>query len=379
MNVKGGGNYAGERRILFIMDRATRKFPGDIPLWIQYVQVAQKQKAYKKVIQILTSLVRLHPTKPEVWTYAAKYAMEEHADMTEARSYMQRGLRFCKQSRQLWLDYAKLELIYVAKIAARRSILGLDMDWTDKSLTSAADDVDANIVKLPAITAEDIDPSLRTDQDVDEEELQAFSKTPALSGAIPMAIFDAAMDYFKDERLGAEFFEMVIDMKDVACAKPILEHIVNVLITTTPNSPVSLDASIRLPLVGIPISSPLFPKALQTALDRLRAGTQSHNSAELCVKTAGWISEYLEAVDLDQDIRTVLSSILSKTIAHYKSLIKQGQGSDRETAQLLEKARSAQLLTAAASLDQLALELWPSSKVLASLRELAPSHVLALQ
>lgn len=117
--------HNGQRRIFFVFDRGTRKFPGDVGLWMQSVEYARGQHSHKKVSQILTNALRLHPTKSDLWTYAAQFAMEENGDMTEARSYMQRGLRFCKNSSALWLQYAKLELVYIAKIAARRQILGV--------------------------------------------------------------------------------------------------------------------------------------------------------------------------------------------------------------------------------------------------------------
>lgn len=118
--------HAGQRRIFLVLDRATRKFPGDLSLWMQYLDFASKQKANKKLSQVLTNLLRLHPTKPAIWIYAASNALNVKDDLTEARSYMQRGLRFCKHSKDLWLEYAKLEMLYVSKIAARSRVLGLD-------------------------------------------------------------------------------------------------------------------------------------------------------------------------------------------------------------------------------------------------------------
>ena len=75
---------------------------------------------------ILTDALRFHPPSADLWIYAAKYSLDDHADMSQARSYMQRGLRFCKSAKTLWIQYAKLELIYIAKLVARQQILGLD-------------------------------------------------------------------------------------------------------------------------------------------------------------------------------------------------------------------------------------------------------------
>ena len=59
-------HYSGQRRIFFVFDRATRKFHGDTGLWLEYLNYAKREKANKKVAQILTSMLRMHPTMPEI-------------------------------------------------------------------------------------------------------------------------------------------------------------------------------------------------------------------------------------------------------------------------------------------------------------------------
>lgn len=46
--------------------------------------------------------------------------------MDAARALMMRGLRNCKDSEILWLDYFKLELVYASQLKQRREVLGLD-------------------------------------------------------------------------------------------------------------------------------------------------------------------------------------------------------------------------------------------------------------
>lgn len=151
--------HSGQRRIFFILDRATRKFPSDLNLWIQYIEYVRKQKAHKKLSMIFTDALRLHPTSAELWVYAAKSVLDDHADMLQARSYMQRGLRFCKSAKTLWIQYAKLELIYVAKLVARQRILGLDeASQQPKPIEDKELDNDADMIALPSITGEDLDP-----------------------------------------------------------------------------------------------------------------------------------------------------------------------------------------------------------------------------
>ncbi|MCJ1285038.1 U3 snoRNP protein [Xylographa opegraphella] len=323
--------HTGQKRISFILDRATRKFHGDIGLWMQYLDYSIKQKAYKKVAQILTNLLRLHPTKPELWIYAAKYVMEDQGDMTSARSYMQRGLRFCKQSKELWLEYARLELIYIAKIAGRREILGLESHLFEKASQPALDDHEADHIALPVITAEDINPGLSTDDSLDQDVLRNLSKTPVLTGAIPIAIFNAAMENFKDVAFGERFYNMVIEFNSISCIGQISKHIVNSLMSLDSTSPASTNCFIRQPLAGVQTSSPEFPAILSVVLKQLSIKIEMHPSLDFLDRSMDWLLSYISIGDIDPDIRTVIIATLSRIMSRYRTVIETNNGglSDR--------------------------------------------------
>ena len=342
-------SHAGQRRIFFVLDRATRKFHGDVGLWMQHLEYARQQKASKKVSQIMTSVLRLHPTRPELWTYAANYAIGELGDMTEARSYMQRGLRFCKYSRNLWIEYARLEMIYMAKIAARRQILGLDTELSGRGTIPEMDQVDANIAPLDTSTTSGVDLSPRPDDAVPDA-LQTLSATPALSGAIPLAIFDAAMKQFEgDASLAEEIFDMAAEFDGVPCVSKIRHHIVDALLAKAPTSPAALTCFIREPVIGVEILSADFPRALNTALDRLRTVLQdtlpiprSSETTRLRIilsnRIVDWILPYLDVQALDQDIRRVLVATLKKLIGQYRITFQQvPSNGNTELAELATK------------------------------------------
>jgi len=301
--------YTGQRRIFFILERATRKFHGDLGLWIQYIEYARQQKAYKKLSKILTDVLRLHPTNTDLWIYAAKYALDDHADMTLARSYMQRGLRFCKSSKTLWIQYAKLEMIYIAKLAARRRILGLDRSQEEVSEPGASiDDPNADMIALPQITGEDINPSVGKDDEVDQVALQNLNATPALSGAIPIAIFDSAMKQFNnDDALGYEFYDMVAQFEDTPCLRKVLDHIVEKLLATSPNSYRTRICHIKVPTAGIKITSPEYPRALGTSLSRLKEYGQDRDLAQEIIK---WLQPLAEMEELDPALRKVMTATM---------------------------------------------------------------------
>ena len=359
MGQKNAG-HTGQKRISFILDRGTRKFHGDIGLWAQYLDYSRKQKAYKKVAQIFTSLLRLHPTKPELWIYAAKYVMEDQGDITGARSYMQRGLRFCKQSKELWLEYARLELIYIAKITGRREILGLNSPLYEETSQSALNDQEADHIALPRITAEDINPSLSTDEPADQDVPQNLSKTPVLSGAIPIAVFDAAMDKFKDVSLGERFYNVAIEFNSMSCIAEISKHIANTLMSLDHTSPASISCFIRQPLAGVQTSSPEFPAILSVILKQLRIQIEAHPSLELVDRSMDWLASCISAGDIDPDIRTVIVATLSRLMGQYRTMIQtKGGGSGDRAAHLLQGFQARGLEKLFLSTLAWSAEVWP--------------------
>ncbi|KAL3479160.1 U3 small nucleolar RNA-associated protein 6-domain-containing protein [Aspergillus californicus] len=308
LGVKSGG-YSGQRRIFFVLDRATRKFHGDLGLWVQYIDYVRRQKSYKKLSTILMDALRLHPSNAELWMYAAQYSMEDHADMTQARTYMQRGLRFCKSSRKLWLQYAKLELIYITKLVARQRILGLDGSIEAPNQDVAAADLDADMISMPKLTEEDINPS-GGDDGGDSAALQTLNSTPALSGAIPLAIFDNAIKHFDyDAQFGHEFFDMVFEFEDAPCLQKILSHIVDTLQESKPTSPHTLICYIKLPTAGIQATSAEFPRALGAALSRMQEYRQKPGVAKEIIS---WLRPVEKTKYLDPSLQMAIAATIHK-------------------------------------------------------------------
>ncbi|RMZ84183.1 hypothetical protein DV738_g590, partial [Chaetothyriales sp. CBS 135597] len=269
-------SHSGQRRIFFVLDRGTRKHSGDLGLWMQSLEYARRQQAYKKVSQLLADLLRLHPSKPALWIYAAQFAFEDEADMTEARGYLQRGLRFCATKKELWLQYFRLELSYLAKIEARRRILGVTQD-----------DATAN-------TTDD-----RADQG------------PTSHGAIPIAIFDAAMAQFNgDAELAHGFVEMLTDFNDMPVSRQVLRHIRNHLLAKDPSHWATSASGVREAVFGLPVSSPEFPAALRESLKRLKTARADRGDEDGLVEWARkWLDSLLKSEEeVDPAIETVVKA-----------------------------------------------------------------------
>lgn len=321
--------YNGQRRVLFILDRATRKFQGDMALWIQYLDYARKEKANKKVSQILATVLKLHPTKSNLWIYAAKHALDTHADMVGARSYFQRGLRFCKNAKDIWLEYAKLEMIYIAKIVGRRRVLGLDENRSAESSGHMAEGPEADVITLPQITAEDIDPSLAQIQALDAT-LQDLSSSPALAGAIPITVFDAAMgEFLHDPVLGECFFDLFSRFIDMPCTRSILQHVLDDMLSHAPNSTPSLSCYIRQPVLGLEITSAGFPTGLRTSLKRLKASLkQADQPGNLAARATRWAISMLHVVSLDRGLANALIITMENTVRQVEEATEKGENID---------------------------------------------------
>jgi U3 small nucleolar RNA-associated protein 6 len=320
LGIKSSG-HTGQRRIFFILDRGVRKFPGDLKLWMQYVGFCRKERATKKIKEVLTRLLRLHPTKAELWVYAARYAVEEEGDMMSARGYMQRGLRFCEHNRGLWIEYGRLECIYVAKIATRRRILGVD-----GQKPNAVEEVEEgdDMMKLPQITEEDINPQLQEkgDEELDEAALRNLENTPAITGAIPIAIFDAAMKKFiYDEKVGEQFFDMVAGFERTSAFDRILRHIVSTMVDTTPESVATIACQMRLPLVGLEPLSPQFPVAVGESLRvaRQMMAQLPLKRQEIAQHAIPLLLPFALDPEMDLDVQTVISASIRQFVKNIDS------------------------------------------------------------
>ena len=128
---KGGGggsamsDFAGEKRIHFIFSRAVKKFQGDLALWNQYIEYAMRSKSHGRLAKIFPEALRLHPKCADLWIKAAVWEYRRNQNIATARTYMQRAIRLNASARTLWIEYFRLELDYVRRVRARRSVLGL--------------------------------------------------------------------------------------------------------------------------------------------------------------------------------------------------------------------------------------------------------------
>lgn len=291
--------------------------------------------------------------------------MDTQADITNARSYMQRGLRFCKNSEVMWLEYAKLETIYVGKIAGRRKILGLDIDRTKKAGTD--EDGDEDMIALPEVTAEDVNPSLKQDDGVDEVALQNLASAPVLTGAIPLAVFDSAMKQFQGKpKLAEKFFDMFAEFSQLACIPRILQHVLDYLQENSPHAVETAICRFRMLLSGCDPSDPEIALALSKALDLISSTVQQHpkeiaNISEVAVRQL--LSLHRLLADSDSSLQKASRAALRK----YVRAMEDGQGSGDQVARLGELLRKQGKKEDAKLLFQTGIKYWAANETLQKL------------
>lgn len=171
---------------------------------------------------------------------------------------------------------------------------------------------------LPALTSEDISPTVERHDDVDQVALQNLHSTPAMGGAIPIAIFDAAMAQFEhDPALGLDFYELALEFDQIPCLRKILNHFDQELLAAAEDSWQAQACHVRIPLAGVSVSSPEFPPALGISLSRLKdslARVKQKRNFLSVMHT--WFEEMLKKDDMDASVQQVLRSKMLSLRGH---------------------------------------------------------------
>jgi len=277
-------SYNGQRRIFFIFERATRKFPGDMDLWTRYLDYARDQTAHKRVGKIFTTVLRLHPTNAELWIQAARHASQD--DVPAARSYLQRGIRFCPKERRLWLELMSLEMLFIAKTTEKLRMLGANGQ--------------ADATKGESAT----------------NALSAMASTPALTGGIPIAVFDAAMKEFNNDVVLAEdMFDLVAEFSSLDICSRILRHVLKFLDERARSN----GCSFKFTLLGVDPLSVEYPTALRTSIQSYRSFLASTSDADHQVRLAQRVlSTFLPLSLVEEtlpDLLEVVNAIIKECIA----------------------------------------------------------------
>lgn len=320
LNIRNSNSHASQARTFGIFERAVLKHPGCVPLWVAYLQFAAEAKASKRWRKIMTRALRLHPSNAGLWIMAGRRAAQ-NGDMERARAHFLRGCRFCTSEATLWLEYARCEMDWLARVEAKKAGNGVRKgvnvmeaikatETTDQSGDMIEFDDDSDEEEEDGLILPDPDANggKMKPKVFDEEATKKLEQSPALNGAIPMAIFDIAKKQkFFGPAAVEGFFDVFARFTHVTCQERILQHVLATMDELYPNSPEACSCHIRQPLIGVGIQTAEFPKALRESLGRLRTAMEKTDDKKaLAQKIAVWTQSVLNTEGLDVAIKTVL-------------------------------------------------------------------------
>lgn len=112
-------------RVNFIYSRALHRFPGDSKLWIHYAKHCIDNEMLKAAAQVFMQAIALCGNDENVWLAAITFHFDHCGDTRAARAVAQRSLRMLPKTVNLWLEYFRMELYYLARLTTRRYAIGV--------------------------------------------------------------------------------------------------------------------------------------------------------------------------------------------------------------------------------------------------------------
>jgi U3 small nucleolar RNA-associated protein 6 len=202
-----------------------------------------------------------------------------------------------------------------------------------------------------------MDPEARKGiEEVNAAALQRLANAPAYMGAIPIAIFDAAVEQVSGD--ASDFAEDFVDIlalySHVAVSKTILEHVLSSL--EPPEMVGSIMCKAKAELFTVEATSADFPLALSRSLALIRSGLASLPSSQqsdLAGRAVLMLLPYLRAPqDMDEDVLRVLEATIIKYLKTVTSSpLKFGSQAKVTPASLVTKLRDASRTTDATNLE----------------------------
>ncbi|WFC94312.1 U3 snoRNP protein [Malassezia brasiliensis] len=214
-----------------IFERMVRKFRYDVDAWEQYIAWARSHKMRVVAGRVYARALSLHPSHVPLWISAADHELNGNADTTAARALLQRGLRmnqlvdedaqlardaqeyppaklhkarhgsaratrdagalrwvltdYEKDVLRLWVEYFRMELVFIERLRRRWRVLGLD-SGAEATASLPSDDAFASA----RATAHTVAPEAR-DADVSDDDDEAVAAAEAeVDEQVPHAAFD---------------------------------------------------------------------------------------------------------------------------------------------------------------------------------------------
>lgn len=127
---KAGGQAVSlfRRLILDIFRRGLERFYDSINLWALLFSYISRNGARRLISRSLVRALRMNPSSVALWAYAASWEFAKVANPFGARTLIQRGLRSCEKTRELWKEYFDMEVRYAELTQTRRRFVNSDQE-----------------------------------------------------------------------------------------------------------------------------------------------------------------------------------------------------------------------------------------------------------
>lgn len=260
------------RRTHFIFERALRKFRGDLSLWSRWLKFCQDSKSTRQISRVLSRALQLHPNCASLWTYAAAWEFEHNANAVAARALMQRGIRMCKDAPSLWHEYFRMELLYAARLVARRQVLGLTIDKDT-----------------------DIGATMTSDQDA--------AAALVLKGAVAKVVYNSAIDTIRDSLEFRAGFLEVLQSVELPAKEELETFILNDIAAVFENTPGAVALQARRAMAAAALREQedteaqdegMSLHAIQAGLEVFSSSLQESSSRELYDKLIEYLEEHIQ-------------------------------------------------------------------------------------
>ncbi|KAI8927795.1 U3 small nucleolar RNA-associated protein 6-domain-containing protein [Entophlyctis helioformis] len=328
-------DYSIVRRIHTLYQKTLKKFKGDVRLWLQYFEWCKIMGSVKALGKSFANAIQMHPTKAVFWILAAAWEFEHNSDVASARVLLQRGLRINPTDKKLWLEYFKLELLWVHKLKERRRVLfkedldEMEVDEKDSdeeetgeavseeaaAAEDAEDAEDATGVDVPTLDVEDEleagvvekDKVISKSKDVTADSLlQKKDLTPAqialLDVLIPRAIYRNAIKVVPHDLAFRFEFINVYKQFGKGSAKG-LEEAYESLVEDFSANPDALSKIAERHLDFMDASDPAFPAALKSVVQEYEALLAAAASTSLASNYIAFLTAQRAIVDEDSLVR----------------------------------------------------------------------------
>lgn len=271
-------DWSAPRRIEFIFERGTRKFPNSMELWANYLKFARKNGSVKVAYDAYTRLLQLQPRNINAWLSAAEYEYNYNKNVKSARNLLKRCLRFNGDNMYPWLEAIKFEMNYLSKLLVRRKLMHLITEeqqlqdlkehessskdgLADESDIVSVDEGNSMLDKLP---------------DMNRNNLGSMEDNPVLRGDLIITLYDVCVaSLTKNLENDVKFSTTwdiasrvltLIDKFEGLDQEYLWGHIVADLVSNYPNEDKVIFLNLTLPLRGVKIDNNNFIQSLQDSV-----------------------------------------------------------------------------------------------------------------